>query len=155
AGGKVRRLQGSLRTEDGTVVIQASAVAVRTTLALPESLGNDADQPVPPESAAPFQFPFFREPVAYHISVETRLARGTWGKGPVMAWMRPRVPLLPDEPPSSLQRLLIVADSASGLAVVVDPAQHTFVNADLTVAVHRAPESEWLGLDAATVAEAH
>ena len=29
------------------------------------------------------------------------------------------------------------------------------VVADLTVAVHRAPEGDWLGLDAATVAEAH
>ena len=51
----------------------------------------------PPESAAPFQFPFFRDPIAYHTSVETRLVRGTWGKGPVTAWMRPRVALVEGE----------------------------------------------------------
>jgi acyl-CoA thioesterase len=73
----------------------------------------------------------------------------------VTAWMRPRVALVEGETPSPLQRLLAVADSASGLAVVLDPTRYTFVNADLTVAVHRAPEGDWVGLDAATVAEAH
>jgi len=155
AGGKVRRLQGTLSTEDGTVVVQAAAVAVRTASVLSESIGDDGPVPAPPDSAVPFQFPFFRDPVAYHLSVETRMARGTWGQGPVMAWMRPRVPLVEGETSSPLQRLLIVADSASGLAVVLDPARHTFVNADLTVSVHRAPEGDWLGLDAATAAEAH
>ena len=75
-----------------------------------------------PESAAPFQFPFFRDPIAYHTSVETRLVRGTWGKGPVMAWT-PAVALVEGETPSPLQRLLVVADSASGLAVVLDPTR--------------------------------
>jgi len=50
---------------------------------------------------------------------------------------------------------VILADSASGVAVVIDHARHTFVNADLTVAVHRLPEDEWICLDAATVAEAN
>jgi Thioesterase-like superfamily len=155
AGSQVRRLQGVLSTVEGTVVLQASALALRTALVLPESIDDGAAAPGPPESAAPFQFPFFRDPVAYHTSVETRLVRGTWGKGPVMAWMRPRVALVEGETPSPLQRLLVVADSASGLAVVIDPDRHTFINADLTVAVHRAPEGDWVGIDAATVAEAH
>lgn len=155
AGAKVRRLQAALGTADGTVVLQASAVALRTAAILPGSIDDGAPAPEPAETAAPFQFPFFRDPVAYHTSVETRLARGTWGKGPVMAWMRLRVPLVEGELPSPVQRLLVVADSASGLAVVLEPARYTFVNADLTVSVHRAPEGEWIGLDAATVAEAH
>jgi hypothetical protein len=50
---------------------------------------------------------------------------------------------------------MTVVDSASGVAVVLEPAHHTFVNADLSVAVHREPHGEWIGLDAATVAEAH
>jgi acyl-CoA thioesterase len=87
--------------------------------------------------------------------METRVATGTWGKGPVFAWMRPRVPLVEGETISPLQRLMTAVDSASGVAVVLEPAHHTFVNADLTVAIHRPPEGEWIGLDAATVAEAH
>jgi hypothetical protein len=87
--------------------------------------------------------------------VETRIARGRWGQGPVAAWMRSRVPLVAGETPSPLQRLLLVADSASGVAVVLDYARYTFVNADLTVALHRLPEGDWICLDASTVAEAH
>jgi acyl-CoA thioesterase len=69
--------------------------------------------------------------------------------------MRSRVPLVAGGTLSPLQRLLVVADSASGVAVVLDYPRYTFVNADLTVAVHRPPEGDWICLDASTVAEAH
>jgi hypothetical protein len=155
AGAKVRRLQAVLATTDGTPIVQAAAVALRTAPVLPASIGDDGPAPPPVEKSGPFQFGFFSDPVGYHTAVETRIARGTWGKGAVAAWMRPRVALVEGEDSSALQRLLIVADSASGIAVVVEPAHHTFVNADLTVSIHRLPESEWVCLDAATVAEAH
>lgn len=155
AGAKVWRLQATLAATDGTPLVQASAVALRTAPVLPRSLGEEGSAPGPPEAAAPFQFPFFRDLVGYHTAVEVRIARGTWGKGPVAAWIRTRVPLVADEAPSPLQRLLVMADSASGIAVVIDHGHYTFVNADLTVVVHRPLEGEWLCLDAATVAEAH
>ena len=155
AGTKVRRLQAVLATTDGTPLVQASAVALRTAAVLPASIGDDDAAPPPLAMAAPFEFHFFVHPVGYQTAVEARIARGTWGKGAVAMWMRPRVPLLEGEVTSPLQRLLTVADSASGVAVVLEPAHHTFVNADLTVSVHRLPEGEWVCLEAATVAEAH
>jgi len=155
AGNKVRRLQGTLATADGTALLQASAVALRTAPVLPASLGDDEPPPPPVQTAVPFEFHFFPHPVGYQTAIEARLARGTWGKGAVAMWMRSRVPLVDGEETSALQRLLIVADSASGCAVVLEPAHHTFVNADLTVSVHRPPEGEWMCLDAATVVEAH
>ena len=133
AGTKVRRLQAALTTADGTTLVQASAVALRTADVLPATLGDESPSPLSVEAAAPFQFSFFPDPVGYHTAMETKIARGTWGKGPVIAWMRPRVALVEGEATSPLQRLLIVADSASGVAVVLEPAHHTFVNADLTV----------------------
>ena len=54
-----------------------------------------------------------------------------------------------------LESLVAVADSASGVAVAVDPAHATFVNGDLTIALHRAPAGEWVCLDAATTGEPH
>jgi hypothetical protein len=155
AGAKVRRLQAVLTTADGTPLLQASAVAMRTAPVLPATVGDDALAHPPPERSAPFQFGFFPDPVGYHTAMETRVASGVWGKGPVVAWMRPLVALVDGEPVSPLQRLMIAVDSASGVAVVLEPAHHTFVNADLTVAIHRPPEGEWIGLDADTVAEAH
>jgi hypothetical protein len=106
-----------------------------------------------PAASTPFVFPFFRGGLGYAAAVETRVARGVWGHGPVALWIRSRVPLLPGETPSPLQRVMIAADSGSGVAVVLDPARWTFVNADLTVALHRPPEGEWVCVDAATTTE--
>ena len=155
AGAKVRRLQAVLTTADGTPLVQATAVALRTAPVLPATLGDDESAPLPAERSAPFQFEFFPDAIGYHTAMETRVASGTWGKGPVVAWMRPRVALVEGEAISPLQRLMTAVDSASGVAVVLEPAHYTFVNADLTVAIHRPPEGEWICLDAATVAEAH
>jgi hypothetical protein len=154
-GSRVRRLQATLTAVDGTAVVQAAALALRTAAVLPASIDDGGPVPPPVEMAAPFQFPFFSRSVGYHTAVETRIADGTWGKGPVTAWMRLRAPLVAGETTSPIQRLVALADSASGLAVVLPPADFTFVNADLTVLVHRPPAGEWIGIEAATVAEAH
>ncbi len=112
--------------------------------------------PVPPAESAPFELPFMSGDEGYHRAMEWRLAKATWGRGPVAAWLRPRVPLVAGETPMSpLQCLVAAADSASGVAVVVDPARATFVNGDLTIALHRAPVGEWMCLDAAATGEAH
>jgi hypothetical protein len=117
----------------------------------PEMLGP----PPPPGESAPFELPFISGDVGYHRAVEWRLAKGTWGQGPVVAWLRLRVPLVAGETPPPLQCLVTAADSASGVAVVVDAARATFVNGDLTIALHRAPVGEWICLDAAATGEAH
>jgi hypothetical protein len=155
AGAKVQRLRAVVRDDAGTDLVHASALSIRTATALPESLREGGDAPPPPESGAAFTFPFFPEPTGYHRAVEGRTARGTWGAGPMAIWFRPRVPLVAGEPTSPLQRLAIVADSASGVGVVLDKDRHSWVNADLTLALHRTPEAEWMCLDAATTAEAH
>jgi hypothetical protein len=155
AGGKVRRLRAELTTAEGTALVQATAVALRTAPVLPATLGDDGPEALPPEQAGPFQVEFFPVAIGFHTAMETRVASGTWGKGPMTAWMRPRVALVEGESLSPLQRLMTAVDSASGVAVVLEPAHYTFVNADLTVAIHRPPEGEWIGLDATTVAEPH
>lgn len=151
AGRKVQRLEGALSAE-GRPVCRASAVAIRTAeLPVPTS---PRVLPVPgPEQSTPFMFPFFHDKIGYATAVEGRVARGVWGQGAMTAWVRPRVPLLPGEPLSPLQRLMIAADSGNGVAVVLDTARWTFVNADLTVALHRLPAGEWIGLDADTIPE--
>jgi hypothetical protein len=155
AGAKVQRLRAALLDAEGRELVHTSAVALRTAPTLPASLVEAAEPPRPPEESAPFEFHFFPNTVAYHRAMEARAARGTWGTGTMAVWMRTRVPLVASETPSPLQRLLIAADSASGVAVALEPGRHSWVNADLTVAVHRAPEGEWVCLDAVTTTEAH
>ncbi|SFO10026.1 Thioesterase-like superfamily protein [Pseudonocardia ammonioxydans] len=71
--------------------------------------------------------------------------------GPARAWIRLRVPLVEGEEPTPLQRLMVAADCANGVAAELDVRQWLFVNTELTVHLHRAPEGEWMGVDAATV----
>jgi acyl-Coa thioesterase superfamily protein/acyl-CoA thioesterase superfamily protein len=155
AGTKVQRLRAVLRDDAGTELLHVTAVGMRTTPVLAASLVEPGDAPPPPETGTPFTFPFFHDAVGYQHAVEGRGVRGTWGKGPMAAWFRSRVPLVAGETASPLQRLLIVTDSASGVGVTLDQARHSWVNADLTVGLHRTPEGEWLCLDAATTSETH
>jgi len=156
AGTKVQRLAGSVLAEDGVAVIEATCLVMRlvpASVAVPlEPLAS----PAPPAASVPFELPFMSGEEGYHRAVEWWLAKGTWGGGPVAAWLRLRVPLVAGETPTPpLECLVAVADSASGVAVAVDPALATFVNGDLTIALHRSPVGEWMCLDAATTGEAH
>jgi len=111
--------------------------------------------PVPPAESAPFELPLMSGDHGYHRAMEWRLAKGTWGSGPTAVWLRPRVPLVAGEIATPLECLVIATDSARGVAVVVDPGVATFVNGDLTIALHRNPVGEWTCLDAATTGERH
>jgi len=95
----------------------------------------------------------FSADVGYGTAVETRCVRGGYGHNPTTVWIRTRVALVDGEVPSPLQRVMIAADSGNGVAVVLDPTRYTFVNADLTVYLHRPPEGEWVCLDAVTAPE--
>jgi len=158
AGAKVQRLAGSLLAEDGAAVIEATWLAMRVA---PDSVAVAPAPPAPPAPPAapaasrPFEIPFMSGDQGYHRAMEWRIAQGTWGRGPVAVWLRPRVALVAGEAPTPLECLVTAADSASGVAVVVDPRRVTFVNGDLTIALHRAPLGEWVCLDAATTGETH
>jgi len=136
-------------------VIEATCLAMRMApnrVAIPLETRTP---PARPAESAPFELPLMSGDEGYHRAVEWRVAKGTWGEGPVAAWLRPRVPLVAGETTSPLESLVAAADSASGLAVIVDPARATFVNGDLTIALHRVPAGEWMCLDAATTGEGH
>jgi hypothetical protein len=151
AGAKVQRLVGTLLHGE-TPVAHAVLTLVRPTgvgLALPPS----AAVLLPPELSQPFQFPFFREPLGYHTAMESRLALGHFGRGRVAIWMRQRVPLVAGATPSPLERVLVAADSGSGVSAGIEHASHTAINFDLTVALHRPLEGEWVGLDSVSTYE--
>jgi acyl-Coa thioesterase superfamily protein/acyl-CoA thioesterase superfamily protein len=155
AGAKARRLAGTVLAEDGAALIEATCLVVRVApnrVAVPVETRAG---PAPPAQSAPFELPLMSGDEGYHRAVEWRIAKGTWGRGPVAAWLRLRVPLVANETATPLECLVAVADSASGIAVAVDPSRATFVNADLTIALHRLPVGEWTCLDAATTAESH
>jgi hypothetical protein len=151
AGSKVQRRIGVLLHTD-TVVAYAVITLMRRSAGSVTPLTDAPGLPLP-EASRPFQFPFFREAEGYHTAMETRLARGQWGTGRVAAWMRQRVPLVPDAAPSPLERVLVAADSGSGVSAAIDHRMQSAINADLTVALSRPLEGEWVGLDSISTYE--
>ena len=91
----------------------------------------------------------------YHSATEVRFVEGSYLEaGPARAWMRTKVPLVEGEEPTPLERLLLAADSGNGVSAPLDYRRFTFINADLSVAVRRLPDGEWVGLDSVTHVEA-
>lgn len=148
-GKKVRIARAYLTDLAGRAVATAEALFVRRA-----DVGVAATvHPTPraPEACDPWQFPFFTSSaVGYHTAMETRLLAGTFGTGKMALWMRMRVPVVPGEAPSGLQRVVCAADSGNGVSVGVDLAEYTFLNPDLTVSLAREPQGEWVALDATT-----
>jgi hypothetical protein len=84
--------------------------------------------------------------------VELRLLSGNpfRAPGPAAVWFRLRQPVLAGRRLSGLQRICATADFGNGISNVVGFDAALFINADLTVAVHRDPIGEWLCLDSVT-----
>ena len=144
-GRSVELLAGSLAA-GGREVMRARAWRVR-----PAPLSTD--EPVPPalpdaESVPP---PVLGETFGYAHSIEWRWVHGEWqDEGPAAVWTRMKTPLLDGEEPSPRQRVMSVADSASGVSSVLDWGRYLFVNTELSVHFLREPAGEWVLLDAAT-----
>lgn len=153
AGKRAQWLSGSLLLADGKEVARASGLAIRPSAVELPPHPRLPDLLPPPDASSPFVFPFFLSPVGYHTAMELRIARGEWSTGPCAAWLRQRVPLVEGESPSPLQRTAVAADAGNGVSVTLPIDRFTFINADLTVHLHREPAGEWIGLDATTIPE--
>jgi hypothetical protein len=56
-----------------------------------------------------------------------------------VAWLSPLVPVVDSEEMTDLQRLAMVADSANGVGMALDPDEFVFMNTDTVVHLHRLP----------------
>jgi hypothetical protein len=122
-----------------------------------------AELSLPAYAAAPAEVPEFPDAETtlpdgwrggYMRAIEWRFAGGVWsGAGPATVWGRMRYPLVPDEEPTGLQRVLAVADSGSGVSSVLPFEGWLFINPELTVHVAAPPQGEWICLDAQTTVD--
>jgi len=135
----------SVRLPDGVVVSGADAPP-----------GDPApDSPplrlAPPDKGRPGEFAWWKAEVAYHRALDWRFLAGSFATpGPATVWTRLEVPLITGEPASPLQRLLVMADAASGVSAMLDWDAWSFVNVDLGIHLERPPEGEWMAMAAET-----
>lgn len=150
AGRSVELVEASLVPEGGREVMRATVLQLKT---VPESVPEVARAPRVPGPEHAHREPFFAVPwdEGYHTATEWRFVEGAFrAYGPATAWMRMRVPLVAGEETTALSRVLVAADSGNGISSELDYDRYLFVNADLTVNLHRHPVGEWVCLDART-----
>lgn len=148
-GRKVRTAE-AIATAAGQPIARAAALFMLRRDVTVSAQPPFAPFPPPASLGAPYSFVFFREPAGYHTAMESRLVRGTWPSGALTLWMRLKIPVVAGEAPSPLERVLVAADSGNGVSAAVDPTRFTFLNADLTLHLHRPLDGEWVCMDAAT-----
>jgi hypothetical protein len=145
-GRSVELLEGEL-TVEGEPVMTVRAWRVLATTAP----SVDRDPPPPERPAEPTPPPPGLDGFGYGRAVELRFAAGGWGqRRPATVWTRLLQPIVPDEEPTGVQRVLAVADSGNGVSAVLSWDEWLFINTELTVHFRRPPRGEWICLDAET-----
>jgi hypothetical protein len=146
--GRSVELLEATASADGREVARATAWRVLRTDGPPVPPRQPPAPPLPREVSG-------RPPASwgdgYLSAIEWRSARGGFGaRGPATVWTRMRYPLVPDEEPTPLERVLVTADSGNGASWELDISRWLFINPELTVHLHREAVGEWICLDAQT-----
>ena len=133
---------------DGLEVGRATALAMRESdLSTEGVLEIDAATPPDPETLAAMPGKVTSDGGSYHDSIEWRSSE-EWGTAErPMLWIRNRTHILPGEPLSPVARAVATADALSPLANFAPPFADDsigFINADITLYLHREPSDEWL-----------
>ena len=137
------------------VVMKAQAWSIRTEKLDLERVVHGRRPPAGPEEGRSVEL-FPTEERSYLTSMEWRFVRGEFLKeGPAAAWGRMRHALIEGEEISPLSRVLVLADSGSGISSALDFGKWIYINPDLSVYLHRLPRGEWVCLDAETTIEPH
>ena len=146
--GRNVELLTAIASANGREVARASAWRVRRTDGTEVAPRQPAPPGLPEQDFTP---PPEGWSGGYLSAIEWRATHGGFrAPGPATVWARMRYPLVPDEEPSPLERLLAIADSGSGASWELDLRHWHFINPELTVHLHREPTGEWICLDAQT-----
>ena len=149
-GRRVEQIEATLGV-DGRPLMRATAWRMRlndsatiTTPAAPPPAPGDA-------RASGFDAWPGDDETAYRDALEWRWVSGSFSEpGPACVWSRVKYPLVAGEEITPLERLLVMADAASGVSAMLDWHEWLFVNLDLGVHLERPPRGEWMAMDATT-----
>jgi hypothetical protein len=144
--GKKVQIVEAVLSYDGTEVARARGLRIRVApVEVPAQEPQPASPPLPTGPAPPA---IGQPRTAFAEAVELRFVKGGWAEpGPVTMWTRLTVPVVAGEQPSAMQRVAAAADFGNGVSRIVDFDTHIFINPDLTVALSRLPDGEWIGFD--------
>jgi hypothetical protein len=134
---------------EGRDCLHARVWLVRAS-SLPEVAAEPVALPGPPPGLTPWLGTF-----PYAETIEWRPVFGGIAEpGPAQMWTRSQLPIVDGHAPSSLQRVALVGDSASGISSELDWQTWSFLNIDLDIHLARPALGEWIMLDAQTTLSA-
>lgn len=147
-GRRIELIEAELSV-DGTPAVRASAWRIRQSEGSTSQFEQpEARPPIPAAEPRRF-FEGVPDDWGYGRAVDWRFVAGGFEQeSEALVWTRVRIPLVAGEEPTPEQRLLVVADATNGLTAQVPITQWWFIPPSLTVTLQRAPESEWMLIDA-------
>jgi Acyl-CoA thioesterase C-terminal domain/Acyl-CoA thioesterase N-terminal domain len=150
-GKRVQLLEASLATVEGTDVMRARALQVRTADAgVPRT--SASPPPISPQHGHVNDFVAPYRPMFTPDAIEIRFVDGAfYGQAPSTAWFRLRRPLPAGEATSPLQLLAAAGDFGNGISSVLPWEEYVFINPDLTLYIERPPVGDWVALEAHTL----
>lgn len=154
-GRSVRSAELSIADDDGRRLVRATLTAIRSRgdapLDLTEAVLPDDPPPPPPGSVLSPSWVTYDGP-AFHLDAVSHafVSGGFLELGPAIDWITLRVPVVPGEDPSPLQRAAAAADFGNGVSAAVPHDGFTFINPDITVTLLRPPEGTAIGVAATT-----
>lgn len=163
AGRRVQELAAELHAEpeagDGVeqLICRASALRLHDlppALPEPPTGALALERMPPPETGRPVRFTLNED--NYEASFAASAMEMRWlddprALGPGRVWMRLRHPLVPGQETTALARLAATADFGNGISASLPFDSFLFINADLSIHLHRQPQGEWIGMDARTL----
>jgi hypothetical protein len=150
-GRKVQLVEATMTLRDGTELCRAVALRIRRLDTSPAyESAQQVDVPPPPEEGV-YQRGVGGDQAFAVTGVELRFVRGVFLQpGAATVWIRLRMPVLPGETPSGMQRACAAADFGNGVSSIYEWGKTLFINPDLTVHLAREPVGEWICLEAVT-----
>jgi hypothetical protein len=153
-GRKVQLIEAALLDDDVEVALCRALRLRAKTLDVPSPRRHWPEGLPGPEASTPIELSMPVESTGFWEAMELRVGRGTMmGEGPATVWFRLGAEVVAGEPPSPLQRVAAAADFGNGISPSFDRLRFSFINADLSIHLHRLPVGEWVGLDSSTYAE--
>lgn len=151
-GRQIQKVEAELLAEvRGRWRAVATAAAWRMAVTPTDVVERALERPIPGPGACAGDpdTPLLRWSGGYIDSIRARsIADPDDPARPRIHWVRTDHPIVSGEPPSPIGRLMSVVDTANGIGATLDPAAWTFMNTDLVVHLHRAPEPGWTGISA-------
>lgn len=145
AGRTINTARAEVTDQSGRVCATATSMHLAA-----HDIGPVNTAPVTPMSMtdakpAPFIVPNVKHPsTTFANYAQVAYPAGeTSEPGPTTIWMK-TLPLLVDEPPSSFQRLCMLADCSNGISRNHEMSEFLFLNTDITIARHRVSDAEWI-----------